>query len=79
MKRSLIVLLACMLLSGILNAQSVKQSTRDTANYRANDRLITAVPKEGQKNKNKPKIDSIKSKKDTVAVKPRIDSLKKRN
>ena len=79
MKRSFILLLACILLTGILNAQSVKQTTSDTTNYRANDRLRTAGPKDGWKNKNKPKIDSINSKKDTVAVKPRIDSLKKRN
>jgi hypothetical protein len=79
MKRSFILLLACLLLSGLLYAQSVKQSTSDTSKSRANDRLRTAGPKDGWKNKNKSKIDSIKSKKDTVAVKPRIDSLKKRN
>jgi hypothetical protein len=79
MKRSFILLLACLVVSGVLYAQTVKQPTNDTAKYRANDRLRTAGPKNGWKNKNNTKIDSIKSKNDTVAVKPRIDSLKKRN
>jgi hypothetical protein len=55
------------------------QPTKDTAKYRANDRLRTAGPIDGWKSKNNTKIDSIKSKKDTVAVKPKIDSLKRRN
>jgi hypothetical protein len=78
MKKSLTLLLAC-IVSGVLYAQAVKQPTTDTTKYRANDRLRTAGPTDGWKNKNNKKIESIKSKNDTVAVKPRIDSLKKRN
>jgi hypothetical protein len=79
MKKPFILLLTFLLFSLAMHAQTVKQSTKDTAKYRANDRLRTAGPKQGWKNKNNMKIDSIKSKNDTVAVKPKIDTLKKRN
>jgi hypothetical protein len=67
------------MLSGVLYGQSVKQSTKDTSKYRANDRLKTAGPKDGWKDSSKVKDASIKIKKDTVAVKPKTDSLKKKN
>jgi hypothetical protein len=63
MKKSLTLLLAC-IVSGVLYAQTVKQPTTDTAKYRANDRLRTAGPTDGWKNKNNKKIESIKSKND---------------
>jgi hypothetical protein len=77
MKKPFILLLTCTLMSGVLYGQTVKQPTTDTAKYRANDRLRTAGPKNGWKNNKK--INSIKSKNDTIAVKPKTDSLKKRN
>jgi hypothetical protein len=79
MKKSIVLLLTCILLSGVLYAQSVKQPQKDTAKYRANDRLRTAGPKDGWKGKSKTDTGSIKAKKDTAATNRRIDSLKKRN
>jgi len=79
MKKSFILLLTFILLSGVLYAQSVTQSKKDTVKYRANDRLQTAGPKNGWKDKNKTNTDLIKAKKDTVATNRRIDTLKKKN
>ena len=78
MKKPFILLLICTLLSGVLYAQSIKQSTKDTAKYKANDRLRTAGPTNGWKDSSKVKNPSMEIKKDTVAVKPKTDSLKKK-
>jgi len=79
MKRSFLLLLSFLLLSGILYAQSVKPPTKDTAKYKANDRLRTAGPTNGWKDSGKAKNTSIEIKKDTVGVKPKTDSLKKKS
>lgn len=79
MKKLFIVLMTCITFAGGLNAQSVKQPAKDTAKYKANDRLRTAGPKDGWGDTNKTKINAIKSKGDTIAPKRKTDPLKKRN
>jgi hypothetical protein len=79
MKKSFILLLTCTLLSCILFAQSIKKPTKDTAKYKANDRLRTAGPTNGWKDSSKLKNSAIKSKMDTVAFRPKTDSLTKKD
>jgi hypothetical protein len=79
MRKPFIFLMTLIVFSGSLNAQSVKQPVKDTAKYRANDRLRTAGPKDGWKDSNNTKVDAIKAKADSIAQKRKIDSLKKRN
>jgi hypothetical protein len=71
--------MTCTIFVGALNAQSVKQPAKDTAKYKANDRLRTAGPKDGWGDTNKTKMDAIKPKADSVAPKRKTDLLKKRN
>jgi hypothetical protein len=79
MKRSFLFLVAFTLLCGVLHAQSVKTQTKDTAKYRANDRLRTAGPKNGWKDSGTTKSTLIKPKNNTVPAIPKRDTLKRRN
>ena len=74
MKKPFILFTVCFLLAAAIHAQTVKAPTKDTSKAgRANDRLRAAGPKDGWPNKGG-KMDSIKIKKDTIAV-SRIDSI----
>lgn len=71
--------MTCMLLSFLLHAQSVKKSTKDTAKYRANDRLRTTGPKDGWGDSVNTKNTSIKAKADATPARRKGDARKKKN
>lgn len=67
MRKPVILILVCFLLTAAVHAQNVKAPAKDTSKaYRPNDRLKTAGPKNGWPNQ-AGKPDSIKANKDSLA------------